>query len=291
VTHNNIFETAHPFTKEDNRLLSSAFVDFTKNIQKFNFSLGGSATYTSKFGFMWFGGSDISFNASDDLRIYASANTAVRLPTFTDLYLQNSIQKADTNLLPENSINYEVGLKYDKSNLRIHAAFFYRIGNNVIDWVKFPTSAKWESKNLANVNALGADVSAEYTFSNNIIKKLALSYSYLTLDKEAVTFDSKYALDYLRHKAVLTLTHEIVSKLSAQWKLSYNERAGDYTDFVSNQKLSYKPFTMADVRLLWTDRYFDVFADANNLLDVNYADYGGLIQPGINFNVGVRFRL
>ena len=291
VSHNNIFETAHPFTKEDNRLLSSAFVDFTKNIQKFNFSLGGSATYTSKFGFMWFGGSDINFNASDDLRIYASANTAVRLPTFTDLYLQNSIQKADTNLLPENSINYEVGLKYDKSNLRIHAAFFYRIGNNVIDWVKFPTSAKWESKNLANVNALGADVSAEYTFSNNIIKKLALSYSYLTLDKEAVTFDSKYALDYLRHKAVLTLTHEIVSKLSAQWKLSYNERAGDYTDFVSNQKLSYKPFTMADVRLLWTDRYFDVFADANNLLDVNYADYGGLIQPGINFNVGVRFRL
>jgi outer membrane receptor protein involved in Fe transport len=55
--------------------------------------------------------------------------------------------------------------------------------------------------------------------------------------------------------------------------------------------MNYEPFTMADVRLLWTDRYFDIFADANNLLDVNYADYGGLVQPGINFNVGVRVKL
>jgi iron complex outermembrane receptor protein len=215
----------------------------------------------------------------------------VRLPTFTDLYLQNSIQKADPNLLPEKSTTIEAGVKYDKLGLRLNGAAFYRIGKNVIDWVRFTPTSKWESKNLADINTFGVDASAEYLFKNVFLKKITLSYSYLSLNKEAVAFDSKYALDYLRHKAVLSVNHIIVSKLSAQWKASYNERAGDYVDFVSAAKTLYKPFTMVDIRLVWTDRYYDVFVDGNNLLNVTYADYGGLVQPRINFNVGVRVKL
>lgn len=287
----NRFSPANSFTKSDNRLLTTAFADISKNIQRFNVALGASTTYNNRYDWLWFGGGDVSYNVSDNLRLYASANTAVRLPTFTDLYLQNSIQKADPDLLPEKSTSFEFGTKFDKSNLKLNGSAFYRIGRNVIDWVKFPASTKWESKNLADVNAFGTDVSADYFFKTGFVKKLSLAYSYLTLDKHAVTFDSKYALDYLRHKAVLTLNHTVVNKLSAQWKLSYNDRAGDFVDFSSSQKTSYQPFTMIDIRLMWTDRYYEVFADGNNLLDANYADYGGLAQPGINFNVGVRVKL
>lgn len=291
TSNENIFASGHPFTKADNRLLSTAFVDISKNIQQFNLAIGASATYNARFGWLWFGGGDVSYNVSDYLRLYTSANTAVRLPTFTDLYLQNSIQKADPNLLPEKSTTFEAGFKFDKSGLKLNGSAFYRIGRNVIDWVKFPTSTKWESKNLADVNAFGTDVSVDYFFQNSFVKKIALAYSYLALDKQAVSFDSKYALDYLRHKVVLSLNHSIYSKLAAQWKLSYNDRAGDYTDFATNQKVSYKPFEMIDLRLLWTDRYFDIYADGNNLFNATYADYGGLVQPGINFNVGVRVKL
>ncbi len=287
----NIFAAGHSFTKSDNRLLSTAFADFSKTIQRFNMAIGASTTYNARFGWLWFGGTEVSYSATDNLRLYTSANTAVRLPTFTDLYLQNSIQKADPNLLPEKSTTIEAGVKYDKQRLKLNGAAFYRIGKNVIDWVKFSPISKWESKNLADINAFGVDASAKYNIKNKFLKKISLSYSYLTLNKEAVTFDSKYALDYLRHKAVLSVNHSIFSKFSVQWKASYNERAGDYVDFVSAAKTLYKPFAMVDVRLLWTNRYYDVFADGNNLLNANYADYGGLVQPGINYNVGVRIKL
>ncbi len=287
----NIFAASHPFTKADNRLLSTAFADFSKNIRHINLSMGVSATSNKRYGFMWSGGGDVSYNATDNLRFYTSVNSAVRLPTFTDLYLQNSIQKADASLQPETATTFEIGSKYDKLGLKMNGAAFYRIGKNVIDWVKFSPTTKWESKNLADVNAFGVDASADYYFKTGFVKKIALSYSYLTLDKEAVSFDSKYALDYLRNKAVVSVNHAMVSKLSAQWKVSYNDRAGDYLDFASATKTLYKPFTMLDLRLLWTDKYFDIFADGNNLLDVNYADYGGLVQPGINFNVGMRLKL
>lgn len=287
----NIFASGHPFTKSDNRLLLTAYADFTKNIERFNLAAGASTTYNDHFGWLWSGGTDVSFNASDNLRFYTSVNSAVRLPTFTDLYLQNSIQKADPLLMPEKSTTFDLGIKYEKLGLKLNGTTFYRIGKNVIDWVKFAPTAKWESKNLTDINAFGVDASTEYELKNKFFKNIGLSYSYLSLNKQAIAFDSKYALDYLRHKLVLSIYHNIVSMLSAQWKASYNERAGDYVDFISAVKTPYNPFFMVDLRLVWTAKYFDVFADGNNLLNVNYADYGGLVQPGFNYNVGIRLKL
>jgi len=54
---------------------------------------------------------------------------------------------------------------------------------------------------------------------------------------------------------------------------------------------NYKAYTNTDCRLLWSDKKFDVFGDLNNVFDATYADYGGLTQPGINFNVGLRLKL
>jgi hypothetical protein len=43
--------------------------------------------------------------------------------------------------------------------------------------------------------------------------------------------------------------------------------------------------------LLWSQKKYDIFVDANNVLNAAYADYGGLIQPGTSVNVGVRLKL
>lgn len=287
----NTFEAAHPFTKESNRLISTASVDYSKKIQDLNFSAGIAVTNNEKFGTYTNGGIDLSYVINENLNAFASANTAVRVPGFTDLYYKSATQIANPNLKPEKSTTIEVGLKYNEKRFTISGLAYYRMGNNIIDWVKLPTATVWESKNLTSVNALGADIQAEYKFENSFFQKINASYSYLTLDKQADIFDSKYALDYLRNKVVVSINHNIISKLSAQWKFSYNDRAGNYTDFATQKVLNYTPFVMADVRLLWNDKYFDIFADGNNLLNSNYADFGGLTQPGFNFNAGVRFKL
>jgi len=97
-------------------------------------------------------------------------------------------------------------------------------------------------------------------------------------------------LDYLTNKVMVSLDHSVWSKLSASWKFGYFDRAGNYTN-VKSVLVSFDPYATLDCRLLWNGKGFDVFADVNNIFDKTYADYGGLNQPGRNFNAGVRLKL
>jgi iron complex outermembrane receptor protein len=285
------FEESGYFTKETNRLNSSAFLNHSVSFGKIYASAGLSGTYTSKYGLNGAGGADVAYRFNDKYRVFVSFNSAVRLPTFTDIfYLVPNVQVADPNIKPEHSQTLEAGTKLNELNWKLEATAYYRIGQNVIDWIMLPGETVWKNENLTNVNAAGVDVAAEYRFNNSVLQKIGVAYSYLSMDKDANTFDSKYALDYLKNKVVVSLDHKVAGRLSASWKLGYFDRAGSYSD-VNKVLQQFAPYTNLDCRLLWNDTKFDVFADANNILNAKYADYGGLPQPGINFNAGVRLKL
>jgi len=283
------------FTKEANRLLETGYIDQTLNLNKWYFSVGVASTYTSSFGLNTFGGLDIAYAINENVRVFADANTAVRLPTFTDLYYVGPQHIANPELKPEHSQTFEVGTKILQPDWKLDIAGYYRLGQNVIDWVKPSTTAGWISENLTNVNALGADLSAEYRFHHSFIQKLAINYSFLQLDKSTGNFISKYALDYLKHKVVLKVDHTIWKNVSASWNIAYSDRSGTYDansvygapSIINN----FTPYFMFNGRLLWSQKKFDVFADINNILNSSYADYGGLTQPGTSANLGVRLKL
>lgn len=287
----NIFEDSIKFTLSDNRFLPTAFADYSLSTGKFFVSAGIATTNSTQFGTFSSGGTDISYNPTEKWSIFISANSAIRLPTFTDLYYKSATQLANPNLQPEKAQTIEFGSKYNNNNFNINGSVFYRQGKNIIDWVKKLDSTIWQSKNLTKVNALGMDINTQYQFKNFFIRKLNLSYSYLTLDKNANDFDSKYALDYLREKILLSIDHKIAGKLSANWKLGYYDRAGNYSDFSTGNLQEYKPYFMADVRLQWTANKYDIYLDINNLGNIKYADYGGLAQPRRNFFGGIRMKL
>ena len=282
------FEKDAFFTKEANRLLSTAYIDHSLVINNWYASAGASVTHTKQFGYQTNGGIEIAYKPTDFSRIYAASNSAVRLPTFTDLYYQSATQISNPDLKPEKSLTFELGTKINPLRWTLSGSTYYRFGRNIIDWVKYPDAVKWESKNLTEVNAFGADLSYEYRFENSFIKSIALSYSFLNLDKKENGYDSKYALDYLKHKAIFTISHTVWSKLSAHWNVGYYDRAGDYTDFVSKQKVIYKPYILINNRLLWKNSRFTVYTDVNNIFNRKYADFGGLVQPGRNFDIGLQ---
>lgn len=292
------FEDGIFFKKSYNRTIYSGMIDHSVSLGKWFVSAGIATSYSDDFKSTTYGGFDIAYSINDDVKIYASANTASRLPTFTDLFFSNPALQGNPLLKPEKSKTIELGTKINQQSWSLNADVFYRKGENVIDWVKLnSTSTKYEAMNLSSVNAKGADFTLEYRFENSFLKKSALSYSYLELDKAAVGFDSKYALDYLKNKITLTLDHSIWNKLSACWKLGYFDRSGNYDAQTSPVKgasaiiTNYSAYTNVDCRLLWNDKHFDVFADMNNIFNKSYADYGGLAQPGRNVNVGVRLKL
>lgn len=285
------FEKEVFFSKNANRLLYNFFLDYSKTVSNCYFSAGGALSAGSDFGSNAYGGFDVAYHFSDDFRVFTSANSAVRLPTFTDLYYQSATQTANPDLEPEKSFTIELGSELNKNKWKMGATAFYRFGKNIIDWVKEPEAVKWESRNLTNVDALGFDYSFEYQLDKSFVDRFSFAYSFVYLDKNAENFDSKYALDYLKHKLMIGAKHTIIKKLSFSWHFSLFDRSGNYSDFNSGNLTNYDPYCLLDSRFLWNAKYYDLFVDLNNLLNVEYADYGGLPQARFNFSVGARLKI
>jgi len=279
------------FTKAYDRLVSSGYVDFSRNIEKIFFSAGASVSQTADFGTQTNLGGDVSYFLTNDIVLFTSANTASRLPTFTDLFYKSATQNANPDLQPEYSTTIEAGFKYYPDALKLDGSVFYRKGTDIIDWVKFPDQEKWQSMNLTTLNTFGADISATYTFHKGLIKNLMLTYAYIDTDKAPTEFDSKYALDYLRHQIVLQTSHAVVRNVDMAWNLTYNDRAGDYADFTTGLRTAYLPYLLISSRISWKLNQFLIYADVNNLLNTEFVDFGGLSQPGFHGILGVRWRL
>jgi len=284
------------FTKEKNRTNYRFFTDQTVFWGPFHLSTGISGNYNSDYGSSLLGGMDMEYELNSSLNAFFNLNEATRLPTFTDLYYKSATQKSNPNLLPELSTTYEIGLKYKVQYFRASVSAYYREGKNVIDWVKMPDSTKWESRNLTSINALGGDIKAEYRFNKGFLQNISLSGSLLHLDKSAVGFDSKYALDYLKRKMNIHLEHRLfeskmAGKLTGTWNICWQDRAGNYTDFISNLPKVYQPYSITDFRLSWNKKNIGIYTDVTNLFNVSYADYGGLIQPGRFARVGLKLTL
>jgi outer membrane receptor protein involved in Fe transport len=52
----------------------------------------------------------------------------------------------------------------------------------------------------------------------------------------------------------------------------------------------YSPYLLAGCRIAREKSGLMIYVDINNMLNENYVDYGGLVQPGIYGNVGFRWK-
>jgi vitamin B12 transporter len=77
----------------------------------------------------------------------------------------------------------------------------------------------------------------------------------------------------------------------ANLRITRRNRAGSFIHPEFQQEQAYAPFTLTDLRLVHNSKYMRVFAEATNVFDVQYADLGALIQPGIWLRVGLEIQL
>jgi vitamin B12 transporter len=288
------FENGEPelqFTHNSERTNLSWFLEHTVYLKKFSASAGAMGNMNSRYGNNSFFGADLSYHFTSSLSSYGTVNQSLRLPTFTDLYYVGPTNLGNPNLKPEEAITYELGFKYNKSSFRAHVAGYNRFGKNIIDWVRLSEQEKWLSLNHTNVNSKGMEVSAEYLPKKSLIRNIKASYSYLDIDKESGEMLSSYVLDYMKHKVVLGLDNKIYKKFSSSTRLVYQSREGQYFDFDSKQNLAYQPFALVDFRLFWNNQSVTIFAEATNLLNSFYRDFGNVPQPGRWIKSGIAVKL
>lgn len=279
------------YIKGDNRNILNAFIDHTVILGPLSVSGGLLNSWNEDYGNHWQGGADASYRVAAGWQVFAGVNQSMRLPTFTDLYYRGPDYTANNNLVPETALSYETGVKYDRTGFNGSLSLYHRNGKNIIDWIKPPDSIKWQSSNISEVSTSGLELSLAYRPSRGFVKRSQLEITWQNTDKDTKNYTSMYDLSFLRFKTELMLDHSIIKNVSASWRLSYQERAGNYRDFSTKQVVDYNPFTLLDLRLMYSRAYYTVFAEASNLLNTTYYDFGNLQQPGRWMKAGVKVNM
>jgi len=149
-------------------------------------------------------------------------------------------------------------------------------------------AATWQSVNHTRLNSVGIETKARLSILSS---QFSVSYSYIHQQKDLEPgFVSQYALEYLRHKLVVGARVPVVSHLTLDANLRWQDRAGQYTDFDGNVN-DYRPYALVDARLSWQQPACEFYLKANNLLDTGYRDYGLVPQPGRWLIAGVTVSL
>lgn len=278
------YETNGLFTRKAQKTYLSLFADHDIQIKKWHASAGLMVTYLSTGNGYFYPGVDIGYSIVEPFKLFISANRSLRLPTYTELYYKDAANQGNINLKPEEANNYEIGLKYNIQALQAQAAYFYRQGKNIIDWVRLSPTDIWHSENITTVNTSGFEFSVNYQHVMNhpksLLQSIRLNYMYIDILKQSDNYYSKYALDVLRHKVSFILHHSIAKNLSATWSVIYHERMGTYSEYPSGLEKSYKPYLTIDAQINYQYNKVTFFISGTNLLNTYYYDIANIPMPG-----------
>lgn len=294
--------TDRDYTSGLNRTNISFILEHNLRVKWFALSAGVVGVRNSWNGMdmRFYPGVDMSVKLGSNLKLFATYNTSLRLPSVTELYYSVGGYKADKHLKPEELQAVDLGLKYaDYRCVQASASIYYNRCSNMIDWIMDLTQPEdqrhWESVNFTEVNSLGAELTADISLENlfpgqHLFKSVDLAYNYISQEKVDVpNIQSRTTLEYLKHKAVAGIHLNLPLNLELGINYRYQDRAGSFTD-VAGQVRSYEPYSVLDARLQWANARYNIYLEGNNLTNRQYFDYGCVPQPGFwaiaGFSVG-----
>ena len=277
--------TDRMYNKRADRTNTSLFLEHNVVLNKVTISAGIMANRNTALDndFRFYPGIDISYRPNNHWRLYAGWNKALRVPTFTDLFTANSAQQGNLNLKPERNSTFKIGSRFTTTGIEAMATMFYSRGRNMIDWVyETATSTRYHALNIGKLDNMGASVdlstearlnlsqllfSQAETKGEPVLMKVGYAYIHQKHTTNQPIYRSLYALEYLRHKVVVELSHPIVSHLSASWALRWQQRMNGY-----------KPYAKVDGKLTWREQRWQIYLKADNLTCHRYYDLGSVLQ-------------
>ena len=292
-----IHGTDRDYTLGLNRTNMSFHLEHNILLRQFTLSAGFIAVKNTwnEMPFKVYPGIDMSYRLGNHWKVYASYNSSLRMPSFTELYYSVGGHKADKYLKPEELHAVEGGVKYLSRAVTASASVFHHHSRNMIDWIldTSVTDPVWESVNHTKVNTMGVETACDIHFhelwpSQQFLQSFHIAYTYLNEDKKAGEhIQSQYSLEYLRHKLTASLQLHLISYLDMGINYRFQDRVGSYTNLEGETK-SYSPYGITDVRLSWNHPRYTLYVEGNNLFDKTYVDYGLVPQPGLWINSGIK---
>ena len=278
----------------DQRANVSAFLEHDVLLKQWTVSLGLMANLNDGLDTKWrfYPGIDVSYRPTEAWKLYASWNMGLRMPTFTDLYYSGANIEGNSDLKPEKTTDYQIGGRYTTRGFIAEVQGFYSHKKNMIDWVTYNDANKVSDGIFHSVNFQMDNKGAEINLQmlprqlwgeNALVRKIGVQYSYIyeESDYDVDVIMSKYAMDYLRHKVIVSADSKIWKNLNLSLSWRWQDREGKNNP----------AYALLDGRLSWDTAKWSAYIDGSNLFDKKYYDYVSIPQPGSWFRFGVRFSI
>ena len=248
-------------------------------------------------------------NESQKTAYFSYSETSL-VPGYTAIGAhKNSVHKNDPNLGREISKIFEIGGTIRDRNLKLNGTIFYRIDEDIVDWIysyysyddeeNSPTYEQWiysedtiESRAASSVDmkTFGIELLASRKWDN--LETIA-SYNYL--DKDSVVYNNEnpkiegsyYALNYAKHRFTLGLIWEPASwikvRIDNEWRdqLENLLRKSDNRAFFTHLSLNISPQKNNDL---------EFFVSLDNLWDDNYEEMPGTPGKGRQASCGATYK-
>jgi hypothetical protein len=236
---------------------------------------------------------------------YLSYSETSLVPGYTAIGAHKSSEfKSDSNLGRERSKNYELGGSIKCKNLTIDGAIFYRIDDDLVDWIysfySYDEASKLWKRSEDNLEARAASSVDLKTFGIELIAskkwdKIETIASYNFLEKKDVVYNnitpeiegSYYALNYAKHRFTLGLIWEPISwmkvRIDNEWRdqLENLLRKSDNKAFFTHLSLNISAPKNNDL---------EFFVSLDNLWDDNYEEMPGTPGKGRQVSCGATYK-
>jgi iron complex outermembrane receptor protein len=223
---------------------------------------------------------DLAYLINAHWRFSTSIGSGQRIPSFTDLYLEQRPGNVGNEFLqPENAWSYEGNIQYRKGNSSIKAGYFYRSISDFIDWVRANPSDPYSPTNFGKNKVHGLYVRVQQEFQLNGTQSFGYtaSYNYLhpRLETSAQT-QSKYTLESLKHQFVAGLYY----------------RKHDFSLNVLNRLLKRElasAYNVLDIRINYQWQDFLLYSEITNLFNTSYNEAGAVPMPARWLALGLKY--
>ncbi len=277
------------YKHHDSRTIASAFLEHNIILAQWTFSMGATAIHTPFEGWGVYPGIDAAYILSDSWKLFASWNTAMRMPTFTDLYYSGAKIEGNANLKPEKTSDLQFGIRHTSRGFAAEAQMFYSNKRDMIDWVTYEEANDdiFHSVNF-RMNNYGGEINMKYLPREVLSRKfplrsLSAKYSYINQESkyDVKVIKSKYAMEYLRHKIVLSADGRIWRNLNLNISWRWQDRIGGHNP----------SYDILDARLSWDEPKWSLYVDGTNILNKKYFDYTSVPQAGTVVIGGCKIKL
>ena len=283
---------------KDGRTNLGIYAEHNFIIENVTLSLGVLANHNTSVdgGMKFYPGVDLSWRLGE-VKLFASFNQSLRTPTYTDLYYNGPGLLGNSQLKPEKSTDWHLGMSYASNGVSAQVKTFYRKGTDMIDWVKYEGAKVYSTAN-SDIDNIGAEALVAMNLANiwsqqNILKNLTIGYCYnykhRVNEEQAASYASR--MTFLRHKLTASLSHDIIDHLSAQWDFILKNREGEFDNVKTGKTQSYGTFATLDLKLQWTQPHYTLYVQGNNLTSHKYYDFANIQQPGFWFMGGVKMNI